>query len=58
MKAKAALEGVQSSQQKLEDQMEGVKGYIKHKTKFDGNYVGMVKINPDETDNKTKKRGI
>ena len=40
MKAKAALEGVQYSHQKLEDQMEGgSKNYIKNKTKFDGNYM-------------------
>ena len=55
MKAKTALEGVQSSQQKLKDQMEGVKDYIKNKTKFDGNYAGMVKRNQEETDNKIKK---
>ena len=38
MTAKATLEGVQCSQQKLDDQIEGVKIYIKNKSKFDGNW--------------------
>ena len=54
IKAETTLKGVQSNQQKLGDQMEGVKDYIKSNTKFDGNYAGMVKRNQEKTDHKTK----